>query len=178
VTPKLAVATPARVSAMAAVALAPPYEAWIVAVVGALTTWVNTLKAALVLPGNTVTIAGTTAIPSLESATIALSIGAGAVKVTIAVTFEPPTTVDGLTVRDASFAAADTVSVGDCRLLPFIAAVIVAVPDVRPHTENVAVITPGATSIEAGTVATAGLLLDNPTVAPVLPTVLASVTVP
>jgi hypothetical protein len=131
-----------------------------------------------VLPGITVTIAGTTAIPSLERDTTALSIGAGAVKVTVAVTFEPPTTVDGLTVRDASFAAADTVSVGDWLLPPFIVAVIVALPGVTPHTANVAVIAPGTTSTEAGTVATAGLLLDNPTVAAVLPAALARVTVP
>src|SRR6516164_5154548 len=44
VTPKLAVATDGRVSEIVAVWDTPPYAAWIVAVVGVLTTCVSTLK--------------------------------------------------------------------------------------------------------------------------------------
>jgi hypothetical protein len=115
---------------------------------------------------------------SLESVTSAPPAGAGEVMVTVAVTFEPPTTVDGLTVRDASFEPADTVSDGDFRLLPFIVAVIVALPADTPVTENAAVVPPAATSTDGGTAATEGLLLDSPTVAPELPATLVSVTVP
>jgi hypothetical protein len=97
VTPKFAVATVVRVNEIVAVLLIPPYEPLIVAVVGTLTTCVNTMKLALVSPGFTVTLDGTTAVPSLESATLIPAGGAGPVNVTVAVTFEPPTTVSGAT---------------------------------------------------------------------------------
>lgn len=113
VTPKLAVATVARVSEMLAVALAPPNEPWMVAVVGVVTTWVNTLKLALVLPAITITIAGTTAVASLERVMDAPVLGAGPVKVAVAVTLEPPTVVDGLTVSEASRSPCETVSIAD-----------------------------------------------------------------
>jgi hypothetical protein len=91
----------------------PPYDAVIVAFTGVLTTCVSTLKFALVLPATTMTLAGTTAVPSLASVTFAPPAGAGAVNVAVAVTFVPPTTVAGDTVRDASCDVGDTDSDGD-----------------------------------------------------------------
>lgn len=112
-TPKFAVATEGRVNAIEAVKEAPPYEALIVAVVGTLTTCVSTLKLALVSPEITITSAGTTAMPSLDSVTDAPPFGAGPLKVTVAVTFEPPTVDAGLTVIDDSRNPADTVNADD-----------------------------------------------------------------
>ena len=177
-TPKFAVATTGRVNAIVAVADAPPYEAWIVADVGTLTTCVNTVKLTLESPEITVTSAGTTAMPSLESVTATPPFGAGPFNVTVAVTFDPPTTVDGLTVIDASRRPADTLSADDCRLLPFIVAVIVTVPDATPQTVNDPDVAPAGMSTDEDTVAMAGLLLDSPTVTPPLPAAVASVTVP
>lgn len=176
VTPKLAVATAARVSAIDAVALAPPYDPLIVALVGELTIRVSTLKLALVSPEITITCAGTIAMPSLESVTTAPPPGAGPFSATVAVTFVPPTTVVGFTEIDASRSAVDTVSADDWRLLPFIVAVIVAFPAATPQTANVAEVAPAATWTDAGTVAMPELLLVSPTVAP-LPAALVNVTV-
>ncbi len=178
VTPKFAVATVVRVNEIVAVLLIPPYEPLIVAVVGPLTTCVNTMKLALVSPGFTVTLDGTTAVPSLESATLIPAGGAGPVNVTVAVTFEPPTTVAGLTVIDASCSPPETVSIGDWRLLPFIVAVIVALPGATPVIEKEPDVAPDAIVIEPGTATAAGLLLESATVAPLPPAALASVTVP
>src|SRR5262249_28680644 len=100
------------------------------------------MNATLVRPPATVTSAGTTDTPSLDSVTAAPVMGASAVSVTTAVTFVPPTTLDGLSVIDAICDAGETVSAGDCRLLPFNDAVIVALPTVTPHTANVAVVDP------------------------------------
>jgi hypothetical protein len=113
VTPKLAVATAGRVSAIVAVELAPPNEPLIVAVVGAVTVRVRTLNVALESPEITVTLAGTTATPSLESVTAAPPFGAGPFNVTVPVTIEPPTVVEGLTDIEASRSPDDTVSVED-----------------------------------------------------------------
>ena len=176
VTPKFAVATAGRMSAIVAVALAPPNEPLTVAVVGAVTVRVSTLNVALESPEITVTLDWTTATPSLESVTAAPPFGAGPFNVTVPATIEPPTVVDGVTDIDASFKPDDTVSVDDCRLLPFIVAVIVTLPAATPQTANVADVAPAAISTDAGTVATPGLLLVSPTVAP-LPAAVVSATV-
>ncbi|HEY3883693.1 MAG TPA: hypothetical protein VGL62_00700 [Vicinamibacterales bacterium] len=177
-TPKLALATPVRVSAMLALMLTPPYEARIDAFVGVFTIWVFTVKLAFVLPAATLTIAGTTAVPSLASETSTPPLGAAPVKVTVAVVLAPPITVDGLTVSAASTSPGDTVNADDWRLAPFIAAVIVALPGATPVTRKVAVVPLAATVTDAGTVATDGLLLDSETLAPALPAAFARVTVP
>jgi hypothetical protein len=57
-----------------------------------------------------------------------------------------------------------TVSAGDWLLLPFIVAVNVTDPAARAAIGNVAEVAPDATATEAGTVATAGLLLASVTV--------------
>ena len=65
------------------------------------TALVVTLKPALVPPGATVTLAGTTAAGSLlESVTCAPPAGAGAFSVTVPVEGLPPVTLVGLTVSE------------------------------------------------------------------------------
>lgn len=135
------------------------------------------MKLALVPPADTVATAGTTAVPSLESATFAPPAGAGPVRVTVAVVSAPPMTVDGLTTIDAS-CGPPTERADDCRLAPFIDAVIVTLPGVTPVTEKVPVVPPAATVTDAGTVATALLLLDSEITAPLPDVALANVTVP
>ena len=81
--------------------------------------------------------------------------------VAVPVTEFPPTTLDALNTIDASATCALTVSVGDCLLPPLNDAVIVAVPALTPVTTNVPLDNPVWITTVAGTVATAGLLLES-----------------
>lgn len=64
------------------------------------TRWVVIVKPALVCPAGTVTVDGTlAALPLLASDTTMPPVGAGAVRVTVAVALTPPLTEAGLTVR-------------------------------------------------------------------------------
>ena len=67
---------------------------------------------------------------------------------TVPVTLSPPTTVVALNETDATAIEGPTVRAGDCRLLPFIDAVIVAVPGVTPVTRKAAFVAP-AKGVEA-----------------------------
>jgi hypothetical protein len=146
----------------------PLYVAVIVTEVVVLTVEVATVKPAAVAPAPTVTLAGRLATPGLllDRETTAPPAGAPPDNDTNAEVFAPPATLDGLTVtlcRVGPALAGVTVSVA-LRVEPFSVAVIVtsvlaATADVE--TTNVPVKPFGATVVVAGTLATAGLLLDR-----------------
>ena len=85
-----------------AVMLRPPRAADIPTCVEAVTVLVVTVKIALLLPAETVTVAGTeaAAVLLLESVTTAPPAGAAALSVTVPVDDVPPFTLAGLTVTE------------------------------------------------------------------------------
>src|SRR5689334_17723475 len=109
------------------------------------TALVVTVNMALVDPAGTVTLAGTVAASLLDNDTTAPPFGAGPVRVAVAVTVFPPTTLDALSEIEASAAPRVTVSIGDCRPLPLRDAVIIALPGATAVTMNVALDAPAAT---------------------------------
>jgi hypothetical protein len=126
---------------------------------------VSTLNVALVDPVGTVTLGGTVIGSPADNDTTAPPFGAGPVSVAVPVRELPPTTLDALREREPRATDdAPTDKAADCRLLPLADAVITAVPVATAETVNVAVGEPAGTVIDAGTVATLGLLLDNDTV--------------
>jgi len=178
VTPKLAVATVGRVTESAADAVAPPYDPVIVAAIVPPTARVRAVNDVVVAPAGTVTLGGTVTGSALDSDTTAPPEGAGAVSVAVAFTVLPPTTVDAVSVIDASAAPRVTVSDGDWLLPPLNVAVIVAAPAATAVTVNGALVDPAGIAIELCTVATAALLLASATVAPPAGAPEVSVTVP
>ena len=157
-------------------AVTPLYEALIVTVNAPPTARVATLKVALVAPAGTVTLGGTVTGSLADNDTDAPPDGAGLPNCTVPVTELPPTTDEALSEMTSVFTTAPTVNVADCD--PFNVAVIVAVPAATAVTVKVAVVAPAATDTEAGTVATAVLLLESWTVEPPLGAAAESVTVP
>ena len=77
------------------------------------TTLVKTENVALVAPAGTVTLEGTVRGSPADNATAAPPAGAAAVRIAVAVTVSPPTTVDVLSEIAESAAAAVTVSVDE-----------------------------------------------------------------
>ena len=76
------------------------------------------LKVAELAPGAMLTLAGTVATVLLVvSATTAPLVGAGLVRVTVPTEVEPPTTLDGFSVRDESTAGAGALTVRVADLL-------------------------------------------------------------
>jgi len=151
-----------------AVRVAPPNAAEIVVELDAVTAFDVTLKAALVAPAGTVTLAGTvaTAVLLLESVTAAPPDGAADVRVTVPVDEAPPVTLAGLRLSaetDGPVANGFTVNVADF-VTPAPDALIVTVVgtvgfDVvmkkPPPPANCGTVTNG------GTLATDGLLLES-----------------
>jgi hypothetical protein len=163
----------AGVTVRVAVRVTPLRIAEIVTVVEALTALVEMAKTAFVAPSETVALAGTPATPPLllESETVAPPAGAAPESVTTPWEGEPPLTLDGLVTRPWSVGAAGgapaTVTVsGDDRLPPLNEAVIVTVVLAATAVVvivNVPVKPPVGTVTLAGTLATAGLLLESET---------------
>jgi hypothetical protein len=136
---------------------------------------------AVVAPAATVTLAGTVAteVRLLDSVTTIPPAGAGPFSVTVPVDGFPPCTVLGLRVRVDNVGAL-TVRVAR-RVVPryvaeILAEVLLATGVVV--TVNVAVVAPAATVTDAGTCATAVLLLVSVTTAPPAGACPLSVTVP
>ena len=130
------------------------------------------VKLTEVAPAATVTLAGTCAAAMLllVSVTAAPPAGAGPVSFTVPVEELPPTTELGLTVRPLPLpvsVGAKTVRVA-VRLEPYFAVTVtdVFVATGEVVTVNVAVVAPAATVTVAGTCATAVLLLERTTNAP------------
>ena len=90
------------VTVSSAVMLTPPRAADIPTCVEAVTVFVVTVKIAVLLPAETVTVAGTeaAAVLLLESVTTAPPAGAGTLSVTVPVDDVPPVTLAGLTVSE------------------------------------------------------------------------------
>jgi hypothetical protein len=122
-----------------------------------------TVNVALANPAGTVMLAGTFAGSPADKDTTAPPSGATAFRIAVPVTNSPPTTVGALSEMDRSTTAACavTVSIGDRPVLPLSDAAIVAVPAETPVTANVALDEPAGTNTGVGTIATAGLLVDN-----------------
>ncbi|HEX3702436.1 MAG TPA: hypothetical protein VHU82_03840, partial [Vicinamibacterales bacterium] len=129
------------------------------------TARVATVNVADDSPAGTVTVGGTDTGSLPDSVTGAPLAGAAAVSVTVPVTGLPPTTLAVLSLIVASAAPVVTVS-GDDWLLPLTDAVIIAEPGATPVTVIAALVVPLITVTDAGTVATAALLLDNATNVP------------
>jgi hypothetical protein len=122
------------------------------------TNLVITVNVALDAPAGTVTLAGTVSGSLPVIATAAPPTGAGALRVTVPVTWLPPTTVVALNVS-AEIATRATVTEADWLLLPLSDAVTLAVPALTPVTVNAAVDAPACSVTGDCTVRTAGLLL-------------------
>jgi hypothetical protein len=179
VTPKLAVATVGRVTESTVDADTPPYAPATVAAIVPPTARVWTVNVALDTPASTITLAGTETGSTPVSETAAPPAGAAPVSVAVAVTESPPTTVDCASVSDASATArGPTVNIGDWLLLLLIDAVNVAVPAATAVMVNDTLDEPTGMVAVVGTVATAGLLLDNATLAPPVSAAAVRVTVP
>ena len=123
-------------------------------------------KAALEAPPATVTVAGTlAALPPLDSAITAPSVGAGPLSVTVPCAGAPPVTLEGLTVSDVSVATpggpggpGSTQRTG-WSPLPSLHTVIITGVDTATLlvvTVNVALLPPAGTVTLAGTDATDG----------------------
>jgi hypothetical protein len=158
-----------------AVAVPPLYAAEIVTAVDVVTAAVETANVAVLAPDGTVTLAGTLAAALLlASETVAPACGAAPVSVTVPCAPEPPVTLAGLTDTLCSAAAGAggaggvTVSVA-VRVEPLYEAVM-TIDTLAETGEVVTVKSPvkpvDGTVVVAGTVATAGLLLESDTTAP------------
>lgn len=178
VMPKLAVATIGPVMETNTDTDAPPYEPVMVLETVPPTVLVKAEKVALVAPANTVTLAGMVSGSLPDSDTTAPPAGAGPDNVVVPMTESPPTTLVLANVIEASATRAVTVSVGDWLLLPFIDAVIAAVPGATATMMKVALDPPAAIVTLAGTDATAELLLASDRLAPAAGAAVLSVTVP
>src|SRR5215471_4553189 len=138
------------------------------------------LKVALVAPAGTVTEAGTAAMAvlALVSDTTAPPAGAAVRSVTVPVLGAPPTSTDGfkVIVDRAGFTTREAVT--DAPL--YIAVIVTIVPalTVAVDIAKVVVVVPSATVSEAGTLATAVLLLVSVTTVPPAGAAVDSVTVP
>lgn len=145
----------------------------------AVTTFVSMINVAVVAPAGTITVAGATSGSAAVNDTVAPTAGAAAVRVTVPVTFVPPTTVVAFNTMEASAASrAVTVSAADCADVPLSDAAMVAVPIATPVTVNEALDAPAAIATVAGTVTTAGLLLDSEMLTPAAGAAVVIVTVP
>lgn len=178
VTPKFAVATVGCVTATTTDADAPSYVAVIVLEIVPPTTRVKALNVPVVAPAGTVTVAGSVIGSPPVSVTTAPPAGAGPESLTVPEMGSPPATVLLATLIATSVERAVTVSVDDCMALPFIDALMAAVPGATAETVNDVLDDPAATVTDAGTVATAALLLVSVTVAPPAAAAALSVTVP
>ena len=161
-----------------------PALAVMVATDDAVTDVVEIVKAALVAPAATVTLAGTVAAALLvESVTPNPPAGAAAVSVTVPCAETPPVTLVGLTDTAESDAAAGggvTVSVAVFVAPPYAPVIVAGVeaPTALVVMANVALVAPAATVTLAGTAATAALLLESVTTAPPVGAAVVSVAVP
>jgi len=174
VTVNVAVA-PGGLTVSVAVLVTPARTAEIVAAVGVAGAAVVTVKVALVAPAGTVTLAGTVAAAALlDSDTTAPPLGAALVRVTLPCELPPPVTLVGLSVRLLRLAAGGgggtgvTVSVL-VRLAPLyvpVSVTLVFAPTALVLTVKLALLAPAAIVTLAGTLATAGLLLESVTTAP------------
>jgi len=113
VTPKLAVATVCPVTESVAEADAPPYDALTELAMVPPTARVEIVNIAVVDPLGTVTLGGTVTASPLDNVTTAPPAGAAAVRVTVPVTWFPPTTLDELSEMPDNAAPDVTVSMGD-----------------------------------------------------------------
>ena len=145
-----------------------PLVAEIVSAVGVVTVFVVMVKAALVLPAATVTLAGTVAteVKLLERVTTVPAAGAGPESVTVPVEGEVPLTVVGLRVKALSVGAS-TVNTAVWVVLR-VAVIVTPVFAATGLVVTVKVVVeafPGTVTV-AGTCAAVVLLLDNVTTAP------------
>jgi hypothetical protein len=161
-TPKLAVAPAATNGTTDSTADAdtPPQEALTAAEIVPPTARVWMVNVAVFEPAGTVTVGGTVSGSLPDSDTTVPPEGAALFKVTVPVTELPPVTLAALREIDDRTGTAVTVSVDDW-LLPFIDAVMAAVPADIAVTVNVALDDPGWIVRGVCTVATAGLPLDS-----------------
>jgi hypothetical protein len=113
VTPKLAVAMVGLVTESVAEDDDPPYDAVTELAMVPPTARVEIVNIALVDPLGTVTVGGTVTASPLDNDTTAPPAGAAAVRVTVPVTWFPPTTLDELSEMPDSAAPDVTVSMGD-----------------------------------------------------------------
>lgn len=157
--------------ASVALLLTPPYAAVILTLVFLFEAVVTTLNVTELAPAGTVTLGGTLARVELLLArfTTAPPVGAALVRFTVPVEVEPPTTVDGLSVRDESAAGAGafTVSAADLLTPAYVAVMFPALVALTEVVFTVKLIDEvfAGTRTELGTVA-AGLALDKLTSAP------------
>jgi hypothetical protein len=146
----------------------PPLAAEIVTDLDDVTVLVVTVKAALVAPAATVTLAGTVAkeVKLLERVTTVPPVGAGPESVTVPVEGAGPMTVVGFRVKALSVGAV-TVNVA-VRAVPRVPVIVTEVFEATALvvTVKVAVVAFAATVTLAGTLAAGVLLLDSVTTAP------------
>ena len=148
------------------------------------TLWVRTVKLALVLPADTVTLDGTVAtdVLPLESVTTTPPEGALAVRVTVPVELLPPLTLVGFRVSEERLTAPAGVTVREaCAELDPSVAVITAVEVVLTAcvlTVKLALVLPDDTVTVEGTVATEVLPLESVTTVPPVGADALKVTVP
>ena len=140
-----------------------------------LTLVVATVKPAAVVPSATVTLDGTLTTPGLllDSETVAPPTGAPPDSDTNADVLFPPVTLDGLTVtlcRVGPAAAGVTVSSAERDAPLYVAVIVTVVLAATADVEmvNVPVKPFCATVVVAGTLATAGLLLESEITAPLV----------
>ena len=130
---------------------------------------VAAVKVTLVAPAGTVTVAGTRThrVSLLESVTTVPPAGAGPPSVTVPVEPPDPTAVVGLNARPESPPAGSTSRIFVCIELR-VAMIVTGVFDATPVVVivNVALLAPCGMVTDAGTEATAGLVLPRCTIAP------------
>jgi hypothetical protein len=146
------------------------------------TELVDTVKLALVAPAGTVTPEGKVATEALlvESATVAPAAGASAESVTVPVVAVPAVAAVGFRPIAARVVDGGTVSTADAVKAAYVAEIVTDVEADAEFTEivNVALAAPAGTITVAGTVATAGLLLERAITPPPSGAAVASITVP